>query len=449
MLSTLFYFFLTMTILVFIHELGHFLVARFCGVKVLRFSFGFGKVLASWQDKRGTVFAWSLIPLGGYVKMLDEAEGPVSENERPFAFNNKTIAARAAIVLAGPLFNFLFAFFALWLVLVLGIKSIAPMIQSVTPGSIAAQAGMTSHQEIVSLDDRTIRSWHDFQYALMQQLGTEKTIKLRVKLLPKGEEKTLLLPLAHWQLDPKKPDIFASLGITPFTPTVPPIVGEVVKNSPADLVGLKVGDEIVQLNDKPLKDWLVLVDFVKKMPNHPLKLMIKRQGHMTSLTLTTGEMNEQGKHQGYLGVRSQQVHWPSGWLRLQREAPIPALGTALLQTGELTKATFTFVGRLVSGKLPLQSLSGPVGIAEGAGQSGRVGLTYYLAFLALLSISLGVLNLLPIPLLDGGHLVYLFIEMITRRPVSDGLKSVSLYFGMIFIVTLMIIALNNDLTRLQ
>jgi regulator of sigma E protease len=449
MLSTLFYFFLTLMVLIFIHESGHFIVARLCGVKVLRFSLGFGKVLASWHDKRGTEFAWSLIPLGGYVKMLDETEGPVPANERHLAFNNQSLAARSAIVVAGPLFNFLFAFFALWLVLILGMKSIAPMIQSVSPGSLAAQAGMESHQEILSLDDRAIVSWRDFQYALMQRLGTEKAVKINVKSLKTGEEKTLFLPLAHWHLDTKKPDVLASFGITPFIPSIPPIVGEVIEKSPADVAGLKKGDEIVRLNDNPLNDWLMLVDFVKKHPNQTIKLLIKHQGHLKIQTLMIGHMSAQGKHQGYLGVRSQPVHWPPGWLRLQREAPVPALGTALLQTKELTQATFALVGRLATGKLPLQSLSGPVGIAEGAGESGRSGLTYYLAFLALLSISLGVLNLLPIPMLDGGHLVYFFLEMVSRRPLSDGFKSASVYFGMIVLVTLMIIALNNDLSRLN
>lgn len=449
MLSTLFYFFLTLMVLIFVHESGHFLVARLCGVKVLRFSFGFGKVLASWKDKRGTVFALSLIPLGGYVKMLDETEGPVPENERSMAFNNKTIGARAAIVLAGPLFNLVFAFIMLWLVLILGIKSIAPMIASVTPGSIAAKAGITAHQEIVALDDRAIVSWRDFQYALMQRLGSEKTVKLKVKSLINGEEKNVFLPLDGWKLSTKKPDVLASFGITPFIPKIPPIVGQVIEKSPADLAGLKMGDEIVDLNDKPLEDWLMLVDFVRKHPNHTIKLIIKRQGQLKLQILTIGHVLEQGKTQGYLGVRSQSVKWPPGWLRLQREAPVPALGTAWIQTVELTKATFVFVGRLVTGKLPLQSLSGPVGIAEGAGESGRSGVTYYLSFLALLSISLGVLNILPIPMLDGGHLVYFFLEMISRRPLSDGLKSVGVYFGMIVLVTLMMIALSNDLARLN
>lgn len=449
MLSTLFYFFLTMMILVFVHELGHFLVARLCGVKVLRFSFGFGKILASWQDKRGTVFAWSLIPLGGYVKMLDETEELVSEKERHLTFNQKSIAARAAIVLAGPLFNFIFAFVSLWLVAVIGIKSIAPIIQSVTPGSIAAQAGMTARQEIISLDDQRVMSWHDFQYELMQNLGTDKIMKLRVKELDKGEEKTLSLPLKHWQLDAKNPDVLTSLGMIPFIPIVPPVIGEVIKNSPADLAGLKVDDEIIQLNANPLKDWLVLVNFVKKTPNHPLTLMIKRQGKMRTLKLMTGQIDDHGQRHGYLGVRAKPAKWPSGWLRLQREAPIPALGSALLKTGVFIQTTGLFVGRLISGQLPWQSISGPLGIAEGAGQSGRIGFSYYLSFLALLSISLGVLNLLPIPLLDGGHLVYLLMEMITRRPISEGFKSISLYLGMLFMLTLMIIALNNDLTRLQ
>jgi len=277
MVFTLLYFILALLLLIVVHEFGHFIVARLCGVKVLRFSFGFGKVLARFYDRRGTEFSFSLVPLGGYVKMLDETEGEVPENERHLAFNNKSVWVRILIVLAGPLFNFIFAFVMLWLVLIIGIKSLAPMIDEVQPGSIAARAGLTSKQEILSLNNKKIDSWRDFQYALMPLFGTQDPIALRVKSLKNGQQTNVTLVLADWQLDKKKPDILASLGISPFVPSIPPIIGEVVDKSPAQQAGLQVDDVVTAVDKQPVIDWLDLVDFVKLHPNKSISLMIKRQ----------------------------------------------------------------------------------------------------------------------------------------------------------------------------
>ena len=448
MLLTLLYFALALFLLITVHEAGHFLVARCCGVKVLRFSFGFGKVLASWHDKRGTEYAWSLFPLGGYVKMLDEAEGEVADDERHLAFNNKPIFARIAIVLAGPLFNFLFAFVALWLVLVIGIKSLAPMIDKVQPGSIAAHAGITAKDEILSLGRMKVASWRDFQYALMPLLGTSEPTTIRVKSLIDGQEKALILPLGYLQLDVKKPDVLQSLGIVPFLPIIPPIIGEVLADSPAELAGLRIGDVITSINEKRIVDWLTLVDFVKLRPKQHLVLDITRHGKHEKIVITSASAPKNGQEEGYLGLRSQRIDWPPHCIRMQREAPIQAIGTAFFQTAGLTSATFALIGRLITGKLSLQTISGPIGIAEGAGESARSGISYYLSFLALVSISLGVLNLLPIPMLDGGHLLFFFLEIIRRRPLADGHKLIGIYCGLVLLVTLMIIAISNDLTRL-
>lgn len=448
MLSTLLYFLLALVLLVTIHEYGHFQVARWCGVKVLRFSFGFGKILARFYDKKGTEYAWSLFPLGGYVKMLDETEGDVPEKEKPFAFNNQSVLVRIAIVVAGPLFNFIFAFIALWLVLVIGMHSLAPMIDSVKPNSIAAQAGLGSKQEIIALNGVNINSWRDFQYAMMPLIGSQETVSLTVKSMVNGQESKLLLPLANWQMDDKKPDPIKSLGIVPFVPTIPPVIGEVVPDSPAEKAGLRIGDEIIKINGRHFDDWLYLVGYVRERPDSKIDLEIKRQGKLQKIAVYTGSQENNGKLEGYLGVRSQKVDWPAHWLRLERQTPILALGTAFKQTMQLTGTTFILMGRLVTGKLGLNSISGPVGIAQGAGDSGRGGLVSYLFFLALVSISLGALNLLPIPMLDGGHLLYYVLEIIRRKPLSEGVKSAGLYFGLLLLVALMFVALSNDISRL-
>ncbi|MGC1181765.1 RIP metalloprotease RseP [Legionella sp.] len=448
MFSTLLYFLLALLLLVTIHEYGHFQVARWCGVKVLRFSFGFGKVLAHWRDKRGTEYAWSLFPFGGYVKMLDESEGKVPKNERHLAFNNQPVWKRIAIVLAGPLFNFIFAYVALWLVLVIGMPSLAPMIASVQPNSIAANAGLTAHEEIILLNHTKINSWRDFQYAMMPLVGSQKTVHLTVKSLLDKREHEISLPLIDWHLEGKKPDLLQSLGIEPFIPSIPPIVGEVVPESPAAKAGLQNRDKLLSVDGKAFDDWLFIVDYVRARPDTAVTMRINRDGRVQHLIVQTGHQKNKGKVEGFLGVRSQKVKWPDNWLRMEREQPLDALGTAFKQTLQLTKTTFTLMGRLVTGKLGLNSISGPVGIAQGAGDSGRGGLASYLFFLALVSISLGALNLLPVPMLDGGHLLYYVLEIIRRKPVSNSLKSAGTYVGLLLLVALMFIALTNDISRL-
>lgn len=443
------YFILALFLLVTVHEYGHFQVARWCGVKVLRFSFGFGKVLACWRDKRGTEYVWSLIPLGGYVKMLDESEEEVADNEKHLAFNNQTIWVRIAIVIAGPLFNFLFAFVALWLVLVIGMYSLAPMVESVKPGSIAAKAGLTSKVEIIALNDNKINSWRDFQYAMMPLVGSKETVVLRVKSFIDGHQSQLSLPLQDWQLDDKKIDPLKSLGIEPFIPSIPPIIGEVLVDSPGSKAGLLVGDKIVSVDGNSFDDWMYFLEYVQKSPDTQLTLKIERKGRLQEISVLTGTNEKDGKIEGYIGIRSQKVDWPAHWLRLEREGPLVAIGIALKQTLQLTGTTFTLMGRLVTGQLGLKSISGPVGIAQGAGDSGRSGFVYYLFFLALISISLGVLNLLPVPMLDGGHLLFYAVEFIKRKPLSEKAKSISIYLGLLFIFALMCIALSNDISRLR
>ena len=449
MILTLLYFILTIALLVTVHEYGHFIVARCFGIKVLRFSLGFGKALFRWRDKKDTEYVISALPLGGYVKMLDESEGEVAPEDRERAFNNQPILVRMLVILAGPLFNFLFAFLTLWLVLVIGMQSLAPVIANVKPNSIAAKAGLDSQEEIISIDNQPITSWRDVQFALMPLLGSNKTISVEVQSLKTGQKKQLALPLASWALEGDKPELIDSLGIEPLIPILPAVVGEVVTDTPAKKAGMKSGDIIKSVNGVVVKNWMFLVNFVKERPNQAVSLLIHRDGKPIHISFVTGELTgNDGKPAGFLGVRSEKINWPKKWLRFKRQGPVQALGEAFHQTLDLGSATFSTIGNLIKGKLSFKHLSGPVGIAQGAGESGRSGLVYYLSFLALISVSLGVLNLLPIPMLDGGHLLYDVIELVCRRSLSNRAKSTGVYIGLVLLAGLMTLAITNDLMRL-
>ncbi|MDF1756982.1 MAG: RIP metalloprotease RseP [Legionellaceae bacterium] len=448
MLYTGMYFIIALLILIIVHESGHFLVARMCGVKVLKFSFGFGRVIASWRDKQNTEYAWSLLPFGGYVKMLDENEGEVQDFERHLAFNNQSLLVRTAVVIAGPLFNFLLAFVLLWFVAVIGVKSIAPIISDVRAGSISENAGLTPKNEIVSFNGKNIYSWRQFQYAIMPLIGSDSEVLIKVKSTEDNKLQTLHMPLVSWKLNPKSPDILDSLGITPYIPKILPVIGEVMPDSAAYASGLAADDVILTLDDKPVDNWLDLVNFVRNNPDKLITLTVNRAGQIIPININTGHITKKGKVQGFLGLQSKPIHFPKGILRVERSGPISALSVALSETYELTKGTFVLIGRMINGRLSIQNIGGPVGIAKGAGDSARSGFAPYLAFLALLSISLGVLNLLPIPLLDGGHLFYYLIEGLRGRPLSNEFKIKGAYFGMLLLLVLTVVALTNDLTKM-
>ncbi len=443
MLSSLFYCLLTLLLVIFVHESGHFLVARWCGVKVLRFSFGFGKILGRWSDKHGTEFTWSLLPLGGYVKFLDENESPVPTKERHRAFNRQPMWARVAIIVAGPLCNFLFAFFVLWLVAIIGIKSFAPRIASIQPNTVAAQAHLGTMQEIIAVDGKSIRSWRDVHYAMMPLLGSTHNVSITLKSLQDQTENTHYLQLAQWNFDPKHGDLLESLGIVPLFPKLSIVIDFITPESPAQLGGLESGDELIAMDHHPISDWRMLIDYVQNRPDQDVTIEIYRQGksHQLAVHLQTGKDKS-----GFLGIRAKSPEIPADWLRMERSGPIDAIGQAWWQTRDFTLMTMTLIGRTVSGKLPLEQLSGPVGIAKAAGESARIGIVYYLFFIALLSISIGVLNLLPIPMLDGGHLLYELIEFIIRRPLSKEFKLKGIFLGMLCVLGLTIVALFNDLT---
>jgi len=448
MLMTTFYFLLALLLLVTLHEAGHFLVARWCGVKVLRFSFGFGPVLFSWRDKRDTEFACSLFPLGGYVKMLDEAHDDMLPEEKQTAFNTQSIGVRSAIILAGPLFNFLFAWVFFWLVAVIGMPTLAPIVHEVRAGSVAERAGFKPHDEWVAVNGARVASWRDVRFALMPHMGAQGQVHVDVLTQQDATPQRLSLPLGAWSVPEPQVDPLEQLGITPFLPMIPPQIAEVFPDSPAEKAGLRVGDEILKMDGHAITDWRALVIYVKNHPDALITLMRKHGEHESYVKIQLGHQRNAQALEGRLGVRSVRGDWPKNMIRMQHEGPVDALISAANQTWLLTKSTVVWIGRMLVGDLPLHNLSGPVGIAEGAGSSARGGLVYYLSFLALLSIGLGVLNLLPIPMLDGGQLMYGLIEWVTGRSLSERVKVVGMSLGLFFLMTLTVVALKNDLIRL-
>jgi len=434
-------------LLVTFHEFGHFAIARLLGVKVLRFSVGFGKALWRYQGKQ-TEFVLAAIPLGGYVQMLDEREGVVSAQEIPFAFNSKPLWVRSAIVLAGPLFNFIFAIIAYWLMYMIGIVGLAPIVGELKPHSIAEQAGLHSQDEIIKVDGIPTNSWQQVVNQLINRLGDKNSLSIEV-IRDKEQHQVLTLPLKTWELQGDRPDLIDALGILPYQPPIPPIVNEVLADEPAEKAGMQKGDEVIAVNHKPITQWRDFTRVVAKSMNTPITLTVKRKDEFKDFTFTPRIREaDNGEMVGFAGLSVKLTEMPLELLRKERLGPLDAFVEANKKTAEYIRLTFKVIGKMLTGDVGLKTLSGPLTIAEGAGATASVGIQYYLGFLALISISLGVLNLLPIPILDGGHLLYFVIEAIQGKPVSDRIQLYGFKLGMLLLIFLMTVAFYNDLSRL-
>lgn len=441
-------FIIALGILITVHEFGHFWVARRCGVRVERFSIGFGKALWRRTDRQGTEYVIALIPLGGYVKMLDERVEAVAPELRHQSFNNKTILQRAAIVSAGPIANFLFAIIAYWLVFIIGVPSVRPVVGDISPQSIAAQANIFPGMELKSVDGIETPDWDSVRLALVGKIGDKQT---QVGVAPFGstnvEQKTL--DLRQWQFEPDKQDPVVALGIIPRGPQIESVLAEVQPGSAAQKAGLQAGDRVVKVNGQLLDRWQSFVLQVRDNPGKALVLDIERGGTPLSLTLIpdTKSVGE-NRSEGFAGVVPKVIPLPDEYKTIRQYGPFTALYQAGDKTWQLMHLTVSMLGKLITGDVKLNNLSGPISIAQGAGVSAEYGLVYYLMFLALISVNLGIINLFPLPVLDGGHLLFLAIEKLKGGPVSERVQDFSYRIGSILLVLLMGLALFNDFSRL-
>lgn len=446
LLQTILSFLVALIILVAIHEFGHFYVARLCGVKVLRFSIGFGKRLWSTHDRHGTEYCLAALPLGGYVKMLDEREGDVAESELRYAFNRQNVWKRIAIVAAGPLANILLAIVLLWGLLLRGESDLVPRVAKVIPGSIAAEMGLEVGQEIVAVDSLPTPTRGELARVLARRLGETGVIDLTVTYPDSKDKYHLQGDLRNWLKDAADPEPLKGLGLDIGFP-VPPLVGEVTVNSAAATAGFKTNDKILLADGLAIHDYRDWVEFIQQRPGQTVQVIVDRNGQQIELSATPQPTEVNGRTIGRLGMGNSLQEIDPIYIR-QMEYSIPG---ALLRACEKTWETSGFlllsIKKLIVGEISTKNLSGPVTIAKVAGSSAKSGLETFIGFLIMISISLAIFNLLPVPVLDGGHLFYYFIEVIRGKPLSDRVQNWGYQIGFVMIISLSLFALYNDLAR--
>ena len=440
-------FIIALGILVAVHEWGHYYIARLCGVYVKRFSIGFGKPIWSKVDKHGTEFALAAIPLGGYVRMLDERVDEVPPELASQAFNNKSVGKRMAIIAAGPGVNFIFAAIALYVMFLIGISTIKPVIGEVSPDSIAAKAGLAGNMEIIAVGSRETPDWEAVNLELMSYIGQQSMPVTVVSQSDSARQR--VLDIAGWNFDPDSESPLRSLGISPFRPGATLTVAYVAEQTAASQAGLQQNDEIVALDGQPVTAWEDLVAQIKNRPGEQVEIRVNRAGQTYDLSATIGRRDTPEGQDGYLGVSPFAKPWPEGYVFTHQYGLLEAVGKAVDKTWRLMTLSVEMIGKLITGDVSVKNLSGPIAIAQGAGNSAGYGLVYFLSFLALISVNLGIVNLLPLPMLDGGHLMYFTIEWITGRPVPEEVQEWGFRIGAMLLFTIMSIAIFNDITRLS
>jgi regulator of sigma E protease len=449
LIHTLFYFIVAIGVLVSFHEFGHYWVARRSGVKVLRFSVGFGKVLWSFQKRPdATEYVISAIPLGGYVKMVDEREGEVAKEDLPFAFNRQSLWTRTAIVAAGPIFNLILAIVLFWSVLVIGETGIKPILGLVKQGTLAATAGFVEGDEIIAVNNKLTPTWTEALSVIIgSALDDEQAINVKVKTFD-DEEKVRVLSIS--ETESQNPEqLYGHLGLKPWSPKLKPIIGQVLADSAALTAGLKKGDLLISADDHQLKDWMQWVDYVKTRPGVTINLIIERDGVNLPITITPTKVQTEQKSEGRIGAS---VLVPEDLIKSVTVkyalSPLAAIPVAFETTYYYAYTTIKMMGKMLIGKASVKNLSGPITIAEYAGQSASMGIVHFLKFMALISVSLGVMNLLPIPVLDGGHLLFFAIEAIKGTPISEKIQLFYQQIGMALLMSLMIFAVFLDIEKL-
>ena len=466
----------TISILVTIHEFGHYWVARLCNVHVIKFSVGFGKSIymkkgrqPAYQERplydqdgnpvpvrtRGneplapTEFVIAAIPLGGFVKFLDEREGYVPDDQIHLAFNRKTVWQRIAIVSAGPIANFLLAIAAYWMLFATGVTGVIPVLGELDPESAAASAGLQQGHEIVAVDGKAVKNWSQVNLGLFDRLGDTGEIVLTV--VEPGSydaQSNYNVPVSQWLSNSVSPVPTRALGLVLQLPEFPAVIGGLNDDGRASVAGVEIGDEFVSVNGVSVTDWQHLVELVQASPERTVNVIVLRSGQTLRIDLTPRGVERDGSIVGFIGASPQPVNFPPEMLRETRYPIYSAWMPAVGKTWEVTLFTLESIKKMIVGTISPKNLSGPITIAQVASDTAENGFESFVGFIALLSISLGVLNLLPIPVLDGGHLVYYFIELIAGRPVPEKVQVWGFQMGTFLIMGIMVLAFYNDLTRL-
>ena len=454
-LVTILAFILAIGVLVTIHELGHYWAARYCDVKILRFSIGFGRPL--WLSRRGpdqTEWVVAALPLGGYVKMADERDESVDAKDRTRAINNKSVWQRIFIVAAGPIANFLLAAFLYWALFVTGVPGNKPLLATPPANSPAAAAGFTEREMITRVGDHATRTWGDARLALLSEAVNRGIVDIevvdgRISAAENSPKYTRRLSMESITSDDLDRDFLAKIGLTPYRLKIDPVLDEVVSGGVADRAGMKRGDRVIAVAGKPVTRWESFVEAIFANPEKPVAVTISRGGREIELSVTPDRVTEGGRTFGRIGVKPQIDAAEVEKLRVMvRHGPLDAMPLAAAKVWDMSVFSLKMMGRMLVGDISWKNLSGPITIADYAGQSAMLGWIPYVSFLALISISLGVLNLLPVPVLDGGQLMYYMAEILKGSPVSDRTMQIGQQVGLTLLLGLTAFALYNDIHRL-
>jgi len=442
-------FIIALGVLIVVHEYGHYLVARLCGVKVLRFSVGFGRSLYTRNiGKDQTEWVIAAIPFGGYVKMLDEREGPVAPHDAARAFNRQSVWRRFAIVIAGPLFNFAFAILVYAGLFMYGLPEARPVLAEPPAGSAAALAGLRGGDTVRAVGDEQIATWQELRWRVLQAALQRETLRLET-LNERGHIATVALDLRGFPADEVESDAMERVGLRLYRPPLDPVLGQVVAGGAAERAGLLAGDRIVRADETRLESWDALVAAVRARPGKPLRFTVERGGTTRVLEVVPDAVGPAEARVGRIGAAPYvpPAHAEKMVVRVQHGV-LESLAKGAAKTADISIFSLKMLGKMLIGEVSWKHLSGPVTIADFAGQSAQMGWVSYLTFLALISISLGVLNLLPIPLLDGGHLMYYLIEIVKGKPVSERAMELGQRVGLALLLVMMAFAFYNDLNRL-